>query len=506
MGFAEKRFTVLLTTEGTYPFNPGGVSTWCHKLIEGMKEFDFSILSVIDSPFAVQKFKLPANVKRFNAIPLWGTMDSSEHLTWVPFSEILTSKTRTDRKAINKEFMPVFSEILDEVFGISKKPDSFGINLTDMYKYFRKYDYEKTFRDESVYSFYKAKIITGIKHNRFFYSQHGLIPSIEDIEECLGLIYRFLNVVNTLVPETNITHSSAAGFCGISNVIAKNLRRTPYLLTEHGIYMREQYLWMNRADISPFTKYFMLSLAESIVRLNYEYADLICPVCAYNVRWEKRFGVKDEKIKVIYNGVDSNVFIPEESKKEKNKIIVVARIDPLKDIKNFIYSARLILDKLPKVSFEVYGGVSDKQYFKECLILRDSLSLKGKLEFFGHMERPERAYHAGDIIVLPSVSEGFPYSVVEAMMCKKAVVATDVGGVKEAIGAYGLVVPPRNPKELANACIRLMKDAELRERIGEEARKRAYINFSIEKFIYDYRKVYESIRKGGFVYDRQQNA
>jgi len=503
MGFEENRLTILLTTEGTYPFNAGGVSTWCHKLIGEMKEVDFSVISVIDSPFAVQNFTLPENVKNFISIPLWGTMDSSEHLNWIPFSNIFMAKMQTNEKIIKNEFIPIFSKILDEILGISKNSYDFGINLTKMYEYFRKYDYEKTMKAECIYSYYKTKIIKGIDNCDFFYSKSKIIPMIQEIEESLGLIYRFFNITNTTIPEVNITHSSAAGFCGIPNVIAKILHGTPYLLTEHGVYMREQFLWTNRADMSLFMKNFMLSLVEAVVRLNYAYADLICPVCAYNTRWEKKFGVEDNKINVIYNGVDPAVFVPEELEEEKRKIIAIARIDPLKDIKNFINAARIILDELPELKFGVYGGASDKKYFNECLHLRDSLGLKEKFEFYGYFEKPEKAYHAGDIIVLPSVSEGFPYSVIEAMMCKKAVVATDVGGVREAIGTCGLVVPPRNPKELANACIWLMRNEESRKRISEAAREKASRIFSIENFLNEYRKAYESLKNGGFAYDKQ---
>ena len=94
------------------------------------------------------------------------------------------------------------------------------------------------------------------------------------------------------------------------------------------------------------------------------------------------------------------------------------------------------------------------------------------------------------MIVLSSVVEGFPISLVEAMFCGRATVSTDVGAVFEVIGGTGLVVPPRNPRALADACLALLRDPERRARLGAAARARALELFTVEQNLAAFRGIY----------------
>ena len=101
------------------------------------------------------------------------------------------------------------------------------------------------------------------------------------------------------------------------------------------------------------------------------------------------------------------------------------------------------------------------------------------------------AYAAGHIVVLCSITEGFPYTLIEAMACGRACVATDVGGVSEAIGSVaGSVVPPRNPAALARACLRLLRDDKLRRTMGAAARARAVEHFTVDRAISAFDELY----------------
>ncbi|WP_223206385.1 DUF3492 domain-containing protein [Streptomyces xanthii] len=116
-------------------------------------------------------------------------------------------------------------------------------------------------------------------------------------------------------------------------------------------------------------------------------------------------------------------------------------------------------------------------------------------EELGSPEAPDLAdaYGAGSVVVLSSVVEGFPISLVEAMFCGRATVSTDVGAVVEVIGGTGLVVPPRNPRALAEACVALLRDPERRERLGAAARARALELFTVEQNVAAFRGIYLEI-------------
>jgi glycosyltransferase involved in cell wall biosynthesis len=97
-----------------------------------------------------------------------------------------------------------------------------------------------------------------------------------------------------------------------------------------------------------------------------------------------------------------------------------------------------------------------------------------------------------DVFVLCSDHEGCPRALLEAMACKKPIVATAVGGIPEILGNCGLLVPPRHPDLLAQAIGQMCDSNELRNRFGEAAHRRVLESFTLEQEWYHYKRVYES--------------
>lgn len=102
-------------------------------------------------------------------------------------------------------------------------------------------------------------------------------------------------------------------------------------------------------------------------------------------------------------------------------------------------------------------------------------------------------YQNATIYVLPSYYEGLPTTLLEAMSCGIPSIATDVEGSSELIsdGETGLLVPPRNPKRLAEAILRLLEAEELRQKLGDNARKHIVNNYDWEIITDSVEKVYE---------------
>lgn len=488
------RIKVLLTTEGTYPFHQGGVSTWCDILVQKLQnEVDYVVYSIIMNPFVTQKFTLPERSELIK-VPLWGTEEPSEHLT-IPFSKVYIAKRTTTPKVIKDHFIPLFQELVHEIMTPEKDHLKFGNILYSMHEYFQEYEYKNSFKDELTWDIFK-----GIIHGYTLDGKNKFEPpNVYSMIQSLGWIYRFLNILNTPIPKVHVTHSAAAAFCGIPGILAKIKDKTPFMLTEHGVYLREQYLSLAQRKYSSFLNKFLIRMIHSVTGMNYAFADQVSPVCNYNTRWEKRFGVEDKAIKVIYNGVDKNLFSPLKSQNTNihPTVVTVARIDPLKDIVTLMRSAAIVRESVPDVRFVVYGSVSVPGYYEQCLELRRELGLEETFIFAGHTTDVPSAYRSGDVIALSSISEAFPYSVVEAMMTGKPVVTTDVGGIKEAIGDTGFVVRPRNPEQLAEGIMKLLGNPELRNEIGEEARQRALNFFTIQKVLEMHLKSYLNLAVGG---------
>jgi glycosyltransferase involved in cell wall biosynthesis len=150
---------------------------------------------------------------------------------------------------------------------------------------------------------------------------------------------------------------------------------------------------------------------------------------------------------------------------------------------------------MPEALLRIFGGTAKEStsYAESCMRLAEELGLDGVVIFEGRVESAVAAYHAGSVVALSSISEGFPYTVVEAMACGRTVVCTDVGGVKEAVGGSGLVVPPRDPAAFAEACLRLLRDAPLRQSLARDARERILDHFTLDHSLGAYARLYDEL-------------
>jgi glycosyltransferase involved in cell wall biosynthesis len=444
------------------------------------------------NPFVTRKFELPQSSSLIQ-VPLWGTEEPSEHLT-TPFSQVYIAKRQTGNGIIQSQFIPLFVALIEEIISLEKNSKRLGFILSELHKYFQEYDYKKSFKDESTWKTYKKIILATTLDSDNRMDE----PSVWSLIQSLGWVYRFLIILNTPLPKVHVTHSAAAAFCGIPSVLAKIQNKTPYLLTEHGVYLREQYLSLSKRGYPSFLNTFLVRLITSVAKLSYSYADQVSPVCHYNTRWEKAFGVKPNNIKVIYNGVSKDVFTPDliGHKNKYPTVVTVARIDPVKDVLTLIKSAAIVRERVPEVRFIIYGSVTVPEYFDECQTMVNEMGLEGTFIFAGHTDDIPQAYRSGDVIALSSITEAFPYSVVEAMMTGKPVVATDVGGIREALGETGMLVRPQQPEELAHSITTLLENPQIRHTLGEEARQRALNYFTIERVLGLYLDSYKQLAKG----------
>lgn len=312
--------------------------------------------------------------------------------------------------------------------------------------------------------------------------------------EGLRFLYRFFITLLAPVEECDIYHSSAAAFCGLPCIIAKKKYGSKFVLTEHGIYAREQYLFASREGIPLRTKEFLLGLIKMIVKLNYHFADVISPVCDYNKRWELQWGASEDKLQTIYNGIDTFVFKNMQSKaNERPTVVMVARIDQLKDIETYIKTCERVKEQIPNVLFKLYGPIVDKKYFEMCHALHKELNLQDNFEFSGLTNNPALAYNEGDVVMLTSISEAFPFVVIEAMACEKVVVSSDVGGTKEVLEGFGHVVRPKDIESFSKAVIEVLTNKQRSVEMGILAREHILNGFTINDMIENYQKLYKSL-------------
>jgi polysaccharide biosynthesis protein PelF len=476
--------SVLMTTEGTYPYSAGGVSTWCDALLRNTPDVRWTLLPLMMNPHIEQKFRAPDNVRRILNVPLWGIEEPAEFIADIPFAQLYDRKRRTTSEAIEREFIPHFRELLRVICSDQGDAMAFGRVLVALEDYFRVHDYNETFKSRLVWETFRASVAS--YRSRFE-------PTLFDLTECLRWLYHFLIILNVRVPKTAVTHSTAAAFCGIPCITAKVRHGTPMVLTEHGVYLREQYLFLSRFRRLLFCKQFLLNLITAVVRANYAHADVVAPVCHYNTRWEVAHATPQQKIRVIYNGVDPEHFTPAPKLHGEPHVVATARIDPLKDIETLLRVAARMKATHPRLKFTVHGAVADEAYYRRCLALRRHLGVEDTVTIGSATEDVVAAYRDADVVLLTSISEAFPYSVIEAMACEKAVVASDVGGVGEALEGCGVLVKPRDDERFAAEVAKLLDDHHLRLRLGAKARARVMDEFRLDHSIGKYLDLYRGL-------------
>ena len=211
-------------------------------------------------------------------------------------------------------------------------------------------------------------------------------------------------------------------------------------------------------------------------------------ICCSPVLMRQNLKKYKDKANYVTPGVDTKVFKPSRER-STNDVLYVGRIEKNSDWKGIIYllEAILIAKRIkPDISLRLVGSGDRVEYFK---MYAQKLGINKNVKFVGSKIINELIleYQNSKVIVLPSItdSEQLPAVLLEAMACKKPVIASDVGGIPFVIDndANGLLVPPKDPKALAEAVTKILNNSELAKKMGENGYKKVKENFTWEKQI-----------------------
>jgi Glycosyltransferase len=277
--------------------------------------------------------------------------------------------------------------------------------------------------------------------------------------------------------------------CPLLLMVAR-LLRCDYVITEHlapptpssgGPFVLLNHLLFNRSK-----------------RLAYEHARGVAAVSQQlkNILVDS-YGMPASKIAVIYNGVSTTAptKTAEQSRKDlgigldDTVVTNVARLDPQKGQCHLIPAVKRIATKYPRLKVLLVGDGPDKE--KTSRLVKEH-GLEDVIAIMGFRNDVPDILSCSDIFVLPSLNEGFPFSIVEAMAAGLPVIATDVGGNAEAVidGETGRVIPPSDVTALSDAMVELIADAEKRMHMGLRGKLRADSEFSLSNMLHKTFRLY----------------
>ena len=209
-------------------------------------------------------------------------------------------------------------------------------------------------------------------------------------------------------------------------------------------------------------------------------------------------GVPQNRIRTVVNGVDTARFSGMHSLEAKRvelglarpRVIVgtVGRLVPVKDHHTLLHAFARIRSTVPDALLVLVGDGPERAALEQQT---DALGLRQHVRFLGERTDVQDLIRLFDVFVLSSVSEGLPLTILEAMASGRAIVATNVGGIPEALAEQtGVLVPPKNPDALADAVIALLTDEPRRLAMGARAAQRARQQFDIHDMVQAYARTY----------------
>lgn len=280
-----------------------------------------------------------------------------------------------------------------------------------------------------------------------------------------------------LRPDLVATHSSKAGWLGRAAARSLGFR---VVFTAHG--------WPFTEGV-PGSQRWIYAQAERLAAL---FADRIITVSEYDRRLALRYRIAPaHKLVTVHNGLpDIAPTLYARPAVQPVRIVMVARFEPPKDHVTLLRA----LAGIRNLSWEL-ELIGDGPLLKEMRVLAGRLGIGERVRFLGARKDVAERLAMAQIFVLVSNWEGFPLSILEAMRAGLPVVATDVGGIREAVidDESGFLVPRKHAEALRACLFQLIDNLTLRVKMGRKGRMRFEQLFTFERMFRKTVKVYESV-------------
>ncbi len=480
---------ICIVSEGSYPYNSGGVAEWVHKLVQEHQERTFHILTLMPPrPDLTFRYRFPKNVVG-HTVYIVQDLPVGAHASKAP-------------KEIWKIIGPAFKGL------ISSKTFNDFVPLFDFFKRHRKILGKRILSEsmdawDFILELYNEKLPSGP-----FKAYFGTAFT-------LGL--SLFSVVLPELPNAKLFHGVCTGYAGFMLHRAKIEKGVPCILTEHGIYSNERRIeiamatWIAEVgsldlaleDKKKTLKDFWLNAFFSFAYACYTSCDEIISTFDGNQDIQIEGGADPRKVRTIVHGISLEKYKTLQliRKKHPPTIAFIGRVVPIKDVKTFIRACSIVKQHMPEVRLYALGPTEeDPEYFQECQELVALLGLADQLKFLGRVNLEE--YFAEiDLIVFTSISEAQPLVILEMGAIGIPFVATNVGACQQLLngsidespplGAGGIVTPLVNPEATADAIMRMLSDHEFYQKCSETIAKRIQTYYSFEQQHIEYRKLYK---------------
>jgi glycosyltransferase involved in cell wall biosynthesis len=317
----------------------------------------------------------------------------------------------------------------------------------------------------------------GVLADRLQQYNINFIVISEENTSFLNLLIGIKKIVRDFCP--HILHSHRYKENILAFLCSRGITEIKLISTQHGY--PEQF--------SGFTNLrykFLVGLNFFVLSRSFKYVVIVSSELKERIL--HRFKYKNDKLKVIHNGIEISDRL---NKTSSNKIRIgsAGRFVPVKDFLLLVQIAAKVTKKNKNIYFSIIGDGPEKM---KILNLINDLDLKSNFQVYSFSENIDKFYQELDIYLNTSVHEGIPLSILEAMSYAIAVIAPDVGGLGEIIEneKEGFLIAHRDASSFAEKCLLLSDNINLRIKIGESGREKVKSNFTNIKMAEKYYNLY----------------
>lgn len=254
-------------------------------------------------------------------------------------------------------------------------------------------------------------------------------------------------------------------FSTVLCALARKIRSTPLVVTNHGLVSQTAPDWLQQLYLPTVGKW-VFKTADAIICYTETERDQVV-----------NLGVSPEKIQVIHNGIDTGVFSPSVSPSPKKQILWIGRFTPGKGVEYLLKGFQTFAQEFPDYTLVMVGRGPLKD---DSIRMIQEMGLEEKVvlkDFVPNKNLPD-LYRESSLFVLPSLEEGVPRTILEAMACGRPVVCTALPQLGDIVSGCGVIVPTRDAMAVADALSTLVSDPALARDLGESARARVVSQYS----------------------------
>lgn len=288
------------------------------------------------------------------------------------------------------------------------------------------------------------------------------------------------SVISSQVKKFDVVHAHSHLF--YSTVIAALVcrhRKTPLVITNHGLISQTAPMWLQQIYL------------PTIGRWIYNTADRIISYTETEKEKLIHLGIEGKKIMIIHNGICTETFSPSATLPEK-QILWVGRYTPGKGVEYLIEAFRLFHERYPDYVLLLVGKGPEKDKIIRKIQKYGLASSIHLVDFIPNEDIPS-LYRKSSIFVLPSLEEGVPRTILEAMACGVPVVCTDLPQLVDIVKGSGILVPVRDSQKLAEAFMRIVADRDQARQFGVNGRDRVVSDFSWEDTVRRTLELYKEV-------------